>query len=259
MPGFIDFHTHYDAEVELAPSLSESVRHGVTTVVLGSCSLSLALGTPEDLADMFCRVEAIPYGTVRSLLEERKRWNTLGEYLEHLDSLPGRGSGEPRGPGREGRHGGRSPHGELRRLRAVGAPQRCGSEGRPHLRPRGGAEWCSDTLTGPGARLRTRAARPVSPYWGTGDGPLKRRRRSQLIGWGAMHNDGGLARPSAKRVDAHGCVRSHTTHGHLPRVQWVQTLSWTCRQATSGVGSLFPPRDVRPGSYARFLWKRALG
>jgi len=87
-PGFIDLHTHYDAEVELAPSLSESVRHGVTTVVMGSCSLSLALGTPEDLADMFCRVEAIPYATVRSLLEERKTWDTLGGYLEHLEQLP---------------------------------------------------------------------------------------------------------------------------------------------------------------------------
>lgn len=87
-PGFIDFHTHYDAEVELAPSLSESVRHGVTTVVMGSCSLSLAVGKPEDLADMFCRVEAIPYATVRDLLEERKRWDTLGGYLEHLDALP---------------------------------------------------------------------------------------------------------------------------------------------------------------------------
>src|SRR5438046_2556642 len=60
-PGFIDLHTHYDAEVELSPALSESVRHGVTTVLLGSCSLSLAMGSPEDLADMFCRVEAIPY------------------------------------------------------------------------------------------------------------------------------------------------------------------------------------------------------
>lgn len=88
MPGFIDFHTHYDAEVELAPALSESVRHGVTNVVLGSCSLSLAVGTPEDLADMFCRVEAIPYAAVRTLLEERKRWDTLGEYLSHLDALP---------------------------------------------------------------------------------------------------------------------------------------------------------------------------
>src|SRR5688572_24896942 len=48
-PGFVDLHTHYDAEIEVAPALSESIRHGVTTCVLGSCSLSLALGTPADL------------------------------------------------------------------------------------------------------------------------------------------------------------------------------------------------------------------
>jgi N-acyl-D-aspartate/D-glutamate deacylase len=88
MPGFIDLHTHYDAEVELAPSLSESLRHGVTTVVVGSCSLSLALGTPEDLADMFCRVEAIPYEVVRPLLERAKTWDTVTSYLDHLQALP---------------------------------------------------------------------------------------------------------------------------------------------------------------------------
>ncbi|HEX5752356.1 MAG TPA: amidohydrolase family protein [Archangium sp.] len=88
MPGFIDLHTHYDAEVELAPSLSESVRHGITSVMVGSCSLSLAVGTPEDLADQFCRVEAIPYDTVRTLLERKKDWETLGEYFTHLDRLP---------------------------------------------------------------------------------------------------------------------------------------------------------------------------
>ncbi|WP_437319585.1 N-acyl-D-amino-acid deacylase family protein [Sorangium sp. So ce385] len=87
-PGFIDLHTHYDAEVELAPSLSESLRHGVTTVVFGSCSLSLAIGTPEDLADQFCRVEAIPYDVVRRMLEQRKTWSTVTEYFEHLDTLP---------------------------------------------------------------------------------------------------------------------------------------------------------------------------
>src|SRR5688500_5559740 len=74
MPGFIDLHTHYDAEIEVAPSLSESVRHGVTTVVVGSCSLSFAVGEPEDLADMYCRVEAIPRQVVLPILKERKDW-----------------------------------------------------------------------------------------------------------------------------------------------------------------------------------------
>jgi N-acyl-D-aspartate/D-glutamate deacylase len=87
-PGFIDLHTHYDAEVELSPSLAESVRHGVTTVLLGSCSLSLAVGTPEDLADMYCRVEAIPDHVVRPLLERKKDWHTLSEYFAHLEGLP---------------------------------------------------------------------------------------------------------------------------------------------------------------------------
>jgi N-acyl-D-aspartate/D-glutamate deacylase len=86
-PGFIDIHTHYDAEVEIAPSLSESLRHGVTTVVFGSCSLSLAIGTAEDLADQFCRVEAIPYDVVRSMLEAKKDWNTPTDYFSHLETL----------------------------------------------------------------------------------------------------------------------------------------------------------------------------
>ncbi|MCU1453876.1 MAG: N-acyl-D-glutamate amidohydrolase [Acidimicrobiales bacterium] len=87
-PGFIDLHTHYDAEVELAPGLGESVRHGVTSVLVGSCGLSFAMGTPEDLADQFCRVEAVPYDTVRPLLEKIKDWETPAEYLDHLEALP---------------------------------------------------------------------------------------------------------------------------------------------------------------------------
>ncbi|MCU1353920.1 MAG: N-acyl-D-glutamate amidohydrolase [Acidimicrobiales bacterium] len=87
-PGFIDLHTHYDAEVELASGLHESVRHGVTSVLLGSCGLSFAMGSPEDLADQFCRVEAVPYDTVLPLLEKIKDWETPAEYLDHLERLP---------------------------------------------------------------------------------------------------------------------------------------------------------------------------
>lgn len=45
-PGFVDLHTHYDAEIEVAPALFASLRHGVTTVMLGSCSLGAGLGSP---------------------------------------------------------------------------------------------------------------------------------------------------------------------------------------------------------------------
>lgn len=87
-PGFVDMHTHYDAEVEVAPALSESLRHGVTSVVVGSCSLSLAVGRNEDLADIFCRVEAVPRHIVLPILQEHRDWEGQVDYLEHLDRLP---------------------------------------------------------------------------------------------------------------------------------------------------------------------------
>jgi N-acyl-D-aspartate/D-glutamate deacylase len=87
-PGFIDLHTHYDAELEFDPGITESVRHGVTTVLIGSCGLSFAVGDPEDLADMFCRVEGVPRTDVLPMLEKLKDWETPAEYLDHLEALP---------------------------------------------------------------------------------------------------------------------------------------------------------------------------
>jgi len=86
-PGFIDLHTHYDAELELAPALTESVRHGITTVLVGSCGLSLAIGTPADLTDMFCRVEGVPRNVVLPLLERVLDWHDPPGYLDHLGGL----------------------------------------------------------------------------------------------------------------------------------------------------------------------------
>ncbi len=88
VPGFIDVHTHYDAEVLLDPGLRESVRHGVTTVLLGMCSLSTVYANAEDAADLFSRVEAVPRKYVLGALEANKTWSTPAEYIEAIDGLP---------------------------------------------------------------------------------------------------------------------------------------------------------------------------
>ena len=86
-PGFIDVHTHYDAEVLLDPGLRESVRHGVTTVLLGMCSLSTVYSDSEDAADLFSRVEAVPRNFVLGALEN-KTWTGPAEYVRAIDALP---------------------------------------------------------------------------------------------------------------------------------------------------------------------------
>jgi N-acyl-D-aspartate/D-glutamate deacylase len=88
MPGFIDVHTHYDAEVLVAPGLTESVRHGVTTVFIGSCSLSTVHVSPLDGADLFSRVEAVPREHVLAALERHKTWTSAAGYAEFLESSP---------------------------------------------------------------------------------------------------------------------------------------------------------------------------
>ncbi|RAV03688.1 N-acyl-D-amino-acid deacylase family protein [Mycolicibacter senuensis] len=88
VPGFIDVHTHYDAEVLLDPGLRESVRHGVTTVLLGNCSLSTVYADAEDAADLFSRVEAVPRKFVLDALRSKKTWSTPAEYVQALDELP---------------------------------------------------------------------------------------------------------------------------------------------------------------------------
>ncbi|MCI0490890.1 MAG: amidohydrolase family protein [Blastocatellia bacterium] len=86
-PGFVDIHTHYDLEVEIAPGLSESVRHGVTTVVMGNCSLSLAVGEAETLACIFQRVETLPHTLIEKWLRSSVSWKTPRDYIEHLGKL----------------------------------------------------------------------------------------------------------------------------------------------------------------------------
>jgi len=87
-PGFLDTHTHYDAELLVAPSLSESVRHGVTTVLIGSCSLSMVCSDAEDASDIFTRVETVPREKVLPILKEHKSWQTPKAWVEFMDGHP---------------------------------------------------------------------------------------------------------------------------------------------------------------------------
>lgn len=88
MPGMIDIHTHYDAEVLAAPGLTESLRHGVTSIVMGSCSLSTVHVNGSEAADLFGRVEAIPHEHVVRIVGEHKTWNNAEEYIEALEARP---------------------------------------------------------------------------------------------------------------------------------------------------------------------------
>jgi len=88
MPGLIDVHTHYDAEVLLSTGLGESARHGTTSIVLGNCSLSTVFSDADDCADMFARVEALPWQIVHDAIKEGKTWSGPAEYVKAVDSLP---------------------------------------------------------------------------------------------------------------------------------------------------------------------------
>ena len=88
MPGLVDIHTHYDVEVLGGPGLPESVRHGVTTVLIGSCSLSTIHIGGVDAGDLFGRVEAIPREHVINAIDDTKTWSTAEGYVEALESRP---------------------------------------------------------------------------------------------------------------------------------------------------------------------------
>jgi len=88
MPGFLDTHTHYDAELLVTPSLSESVRHGVTTALVGSCSLSMICSDYEDASDIFTRVETVPREKVLPILKEHKTWKTPKEWVSFVKQHP---------------------------------------------------------------------------------------------------------------------------------------------------------------------------
>jgi N-acyl-D-amino-acid deacylase len=87
-PGFIDLHTHLDAQIAWDPLMTSSSWHGVTTVLIGNCGVTFAPVRDDDrvfLAEMMESVEDVPRDAILNGLSWQ--WNTYPEYLDAVQAM----------------------------------------------------------------------------------------------------------------------------------------------------------------------------
>ena len=93
-PGFVDVHTHYDAQVFWDKTVSPSCYHGVTTIFGGHCGFSIAPLSSDAapyLLNMLARVEGMPVASLQEGVPWD--WTSFAEYLEKLDGNLGVNAG----------------------------------------------------------------------------------------------------------------------------------------------------------------------
>ena len=94
-PGFIDIHTHYDAQVLWDRMLTISPWHGVTTVVMGNCGFGVAPTRPEHrglILRTLEKVEGMSLAALEAGIGERWPFETFPDYLDAVDRF---GYGRP--------------------------------------------------------------------------------------------------------------------------------------------------------------------
>src|SRR5688572_3169836 len=89
-PGFVDIHTHYDAQLHWDPTASPASWHGTTTLLTGNCGFTLAPSKPEDvdwLTQMLSRVEGMSAEALREGVTFKG--GTFADFLAGLDGSIG--------------------------------------------------------------------------------------------------------------------------------------------------------------------------
>jgi N-acyl-D-amino-acid deacylase len=88
MPGIVDVHTHYDAQITWDPTLSPSVSLGVTTAVMGNCGFGIAPCPAKHRESMLKNLSVVEGMDLAALLQgTRWEFETFGEYLDALERL----------------------------------------------------------------------------------------------------------------------------------------------------------------------------
>ena len=85
-PGFIDIHTHYDAQISWDPLLTSSCWHGVTTVLMGNCGVGVAPCRPTERGVMawdLVNVEAMPYDVLLNGVSWE--WESFPQYMAAIE------------------------------------------------------------------------------------------------------------------------------------------------------------------------------
>lgn len=195
-PGWVDVHTHYDAQVTWDPWVTPSAWHGVTTVVMGNCGVGFAPAAPDRhawLIDLMEGVEDIPGSAMAEGITWE--WTSFPEYLDAVARTP--------------------------RVLDVGAQVAHGPLRAYVMGERGAAnEPATASDLAAMAALVTEALRAGALGFSTSRTPLHRSKAGELVPGTSAAADELLAIGDAMAAAGHGVFQFAPDHARVPLEEW---------------------------------------